>query len=74
MCVLSIKVPIRKMSCNVFNDPRICVNMMSFAILRLKFRKDKMIFLRNYLLSLQFVFFIKILLYSFSLEIYGFRF
>ena len=25
MCVLSIKVPIRKKSGNLFNDPRICV-------------------------------------------------
>ena len=26
MCVQSIKVPIRKMSGNLFNDPRICKN------------------------------------------------
>ena len=28
MCVLSIKVPIRKKSGNLFNDPRICKNML----------------------------------------------
>ena len=26
MCVLSIKVPIRKKSGNLFNDPRICIS------------------------------------------------
>ena len=28
MCVLSIKVPIRKKSGNLFNDPSICVRML----------------------------------------------
>ena len=34
MCVLSIKVPIRKKSGNLFNDPRICVCVCLYINLR----------------------------------------
>ena len=37
ICVLSIKVPIRKNSGNLFNDPRICGEMVDFG------KSDKMI-------------------------------
>ena len=33
MCVLSIKVPIRKKSRNLFNDPRMC-NQMSCGLFK----------------------------------------
>ena len=32
MCVLSIKVPIRKMSGNLFNDPRIYIYIYIYII------------------------------------------
>ena len=36
MCVLSIKVPIRKMSVNLFNDPRIYIYIYQIIVLTVK--------------------------------------
>ena len=38
MCVLSIKVPIRKKSGNLFNDPRIYILLLSVAVISWKGR------------------------------------
>ena len=33
MCVLSIKVPIRKKSGNLINDPRICISSLKIKLI-----------------------------------------
>ena len=61
MCVISIKVPIRKMSGNLFNDPRIYIEECIFkqqVILQASFVKDDgtLFIFCNFVLSLLVIF------------------
>ena len=47
MCVLSIKVPIRKMSGNLFNDPRNVNNLFTHSFLVSSIKMIKMVNLTN---------------------------
>ena len=51
MCVLSIKVPIRKMSGNLFNDPRTSVSLRPNSEISIYFIQQLFVFQQNFLVN-----------------------